>query len=72
VSQIRFECVRLVWCVVNLVWSIVEFSRVCCLVLCKGRIWVATWRTTARGLVLALGDSIGVVFLGVVTLTERL
>jgi len=49
-----------------------EFRRVCCELLSKGREWVATWRTTARGFVPGLGDSRGVACLGVVTLTERL
>jgi hypothetical protein len=35
------------------------------LVLCKGREWVATWRTTALGLVRGLGDSRGVAWRGV-------
>jgi len=56
----------------SLGWSVIEFRRVCCLPLCKGREWVATWRTTARGLVPGLGDSCCVACLGVVTLTERL
>jgi hypothetical protein len=51
---------------------VVVFRRVCCELLSKGREWVATWRTTARGLVPGLGDSRGVAWLGVVTLTVRL
>jgi len=58
--------------IVSLVWRVVELRRVCCELLSKGRKWVATWRTTARGLVTGLGDSSGMACLGVVTLTERL
>jgi len=45
---------------------------VCCELLSKGKVWVATWRTTAREWVPALGDSRGVACLGVVTPTEHL
>ena len=41
------------------------FRRVCCELLSKGREWVATWRTTTRGLVPGLGDSRGVAWRGV-------
>jgi len=50
---------------------VVELRRICC-ELSKGRKRVVTWRTTAGGLVLGLGDSRDVACLGVVTLTERL
>ena len=44
----------------SLVWRVFEIIRVCCELQSKGREWVATWRTTARGLVPGLGDSRGV------------
>jgi hypothetical protein len=50
----------------SLVWRVVEL-RLCCELLSKGRKWVDTWRTTARGFVPGLGDSRGVACLGVVT-----
>jgi hypothetical protein len=37
----------------------------------RGIKWVATWRTTARGLVPGPGDTRGVACLGVVTLLEH-
>jgi hypothetical protein len=48
------------------------FRRVCGQLLSKGRQWAVTWRFTARGSIPGLGDSSGVAFLGVVTLTEQL
>jgi hypothetical protein len=54
-----------------LVWSIVGFRRVCCKLLSNGRKWVATWRTTARGLVPGPGDTRGPACLSVMTLLVR-
>jgi hypothetical protein len=56
----------------SLVSRVVEFRRVCGDLLSKGRKWVVAWRTTGLDLVPRLGNSRGVGFLGVVTLTERL
>ena len=56
----------------SLVLRVVELRRVCCELLSQGREWFATWRTTEREWVPRLGDSRGVAWLGVVTLTERL
>ena len=41
----------------SLVWRVVELRRVCYELLSKGRKWVATWRTTALGLVPGRGDA---------------
>jgi len=60
------------WISVLLGRWVVELRRVYCELLSKGREWVATWRTTAREWVPGLGDSLGVAWLGMVTLTERL
>ena len=53
-------------------WRVVEFRRVCCELLSKGRQCAVTCRITARGSVPRLGDSRGVACLGVMTLTEQL
>jgi hypothetical protein len=49
----------------------VGIRRVYCELLSKGIKRVATWRTTARGLVPGPGDTRGAACLGVVTLLER-
>jgi hypothetical protein len=56
----------------SLVLRIVEYRRVCCELMSKGRQWLVTWRITARGSVSGPGDSRGVACLGVVTLTEQM
>jgi hypothetical protein len=55
-----------------LIWRVLEFRRVASELLSKGREWVATWRSTARGLVPGLGDSRGVAGLSVVSVSKRL
>jgi hypothetical protein len=56
----------------SLVWRVVDFRRVCGELLSKGRKWVVAWSITELDLVPNLGNSRGVMCLGVVTLTERL
>ena len=55
----------------SFVWRVVEIGRVCCELLGKGEQWVATWKTTARGLAPGPGDPRGVAGLSVVKLKKR-